>query len=77
MEAASALKLTSADMLSNKLIDGVIREPLGGAHTNQEEMYGIVRDEIMKHIGTLSALDPAKRTDQRIKKFGSMGVVNS
>ncbi len=77
MEAASALKLTSADMLSNKLIDGVIKEPLGGAHRNQEEMYNIVRAEILKHIGTLSLLEPAKRTDQRIKKFGSMGVVNS
>lgn len=77
MEAASALKLTSTDMLNNKLIDGVIKEPLGGAHTNPKEMYETVREEILKHIKALAPLDAAKRTDQRIKKFGSMGVVNS
>lgn len=76
-EAASALKLTSEDMLKNKLIDGIIKEPLGGAHANSEEMFNTVREEIVKHIEKLSALAPEKRVDQRIKKFGSMGVVNS
>jgi len=76
-EAASALKLTSEDMLKNKLIDGIIKEPLGGAHANSEEMFNTVREEILKHIEKLSALAPEKRVDQRIKKFGSMGVVNS
>ncbi len=77
IEAASALKLTSEDMLANKLIDGVIKEPCGGAHANEEEMFGTVKKEILKHIEKLSAMEPEKRVDSRIKKFSSMGVVAS
>lgn len=77
IEAASALKLTSEDMLANKLIDGVIKEPCGGAHANQDEMFSIVKKEILKHIEKLSAMESEKRIDSRIKKFSSMGVVAS
>lgn len=77
IEAASALKLTSEDMLANKLIDGVIKEPCGGAHANEEEMFGNVKKEILKQIEKLSAMEPEKRIDSRIKKFSSMGVVAS
>lgn len=77
VEAASALKLTSEDMLANKLIDGVIKEPCGGAHANQEEMFGIVKKEILKHLEKLTPMEPEKRVESRIKKFSSMGVVAS
>lgn len=73
--AAEALKLTAEDMLGNKLIDGIIPEPLGGAHTNHAEIFATVKAEILKHIATLEKLDPKKRVDQRIEKFCSMGVV--
>jgi acetyl-CoA carboxylase carboxyl transferase subunit alpha len=73
--AASALKLTAEDMLENKLIDGVIKEPLGGAHANQEEMFDIVKKEIQKQLAKLQAMEPEKRIDARIRKFSSMGVV--
>ena len=76
-DAANALKLTSSDMLENKLIDGVIPEPLGGAHADHEATFATVKSEILKHLDKLNALDAHKRIDQRIKKFGNMGVVNS
>ena len=62
-------------MLANKLIDGIIKEPLGGAHINPEEGYANVKAEIVKHLAKLCAQDPQKRIDSRIKKFCAMGVV--
>src|SRR5690554_1583452 len=47
-QAAEALKLTAEDMLENKLIDGIIKEPIGGAHANPEEAFEIVKKEIIK-----------------------------
>lgn len=75
-KAAEALKLTPKDMFANKLIDGIIPEPLGGAHTNHEEVFQTVKDEIIKHIATLEKLSPQKRINERIEKFCSMGMVN-
>ena len=75
-QAAEALKLTSEDMLSNKLIDGVIKEPQGGAHYNPEEVYIQVGELILKEIKALSKLEPKKRIEKRIEKFCSMGVIN-
>lgn len=74
-EAAKALKLTAQDMLNNKLIDGVIKEPIGGAHSNPLEMFESVKAEILKHLEKLSALEVDKRIDRRIKKFTGMGVI--
>jgi acetyl-CoA carboxylase carboxyl transferase subunit alpha len=73
--AAKALKLTADDMLSNKLIDGIIKEPLGGAHANPTEAAEILKKEIVKHLDKLSALDPDDLVKSRIKKFCAMGVV--
>ena len=73
-QAAEALKLTSEDMLSNKLIDAIIKEPLGGAHYDREEVYENVRKVINKELKSLVKLDPEKRIDTRIEKFCSMGV---
>ncbi len=75
-KAAEALKLTPKDMLQNKLIDGIIPEPLGGAHTNHDEIFKTVKEEIIQHIANLEKLSPQKRISQRIEKFCSMGVVN-
>jgi acetyl-CoA carboxylase carboxyl transferase subunit alpha len=74
-KAAECLKLTPKDMLANKLIDGVIKEPIGGAHVNHEEAFGIVKAEIVTHLKTLKALDAQTRIKQRIDKFCDMGVV--
>lgn len=73
-QAASALKLTADDMLKNKLIDGIIKEPLGGAHVNPEEIYKTVSAEIAKHYNKLKTLDVDKLIDKRVEKFCKMGV---
>jgi acetyl-CoA carboxylase carboxyl transferase subunit alpha len=75
-QAAEALKLTSEDMLSNKLIDAIIKEPLGGAHYDRKEVYENVRKVINKELKALLKLDPEKRINTRIEKFCSMGVVH-
>ena len=49
-KAAEALKLTSHDMSKNGLIDGIIPEPIGGAHRNHEEIFATVKAEILKHL---------------------------
>ncbi|MCC5916954.1 MAG: acetyl-CoA carboxylase carboxyltransferase subunit alpha [Cryomorphaceae bacterium] len=72
-EAAEALKLTAKDMLSNKLIDGIIPEPLGGAHHDPEGMFKTVKTEILKQLDKLQTKDPQKRIEARIKKFSDMG----
>ena len=72
--AASALKLTAEDMLKNKLIDGIIKEPDGGAHSAPETMFEIVKSEILKQVSELESIDANERIEQRITKFTNMGV---
>ncbi len=74
-QAAKALKLTATDMLANKLIDGIIQEPLGGAHAAPEEAGRLVKAEVIKHLDKLTKTDPEKLVERRIKKFCDMGVV--
>lgn len=74
-QAADALKLTAPQMLENKLIDGIIKEPIGGAHTNHKEAADLVKKEIIKHLEKLNTVDADKRIANRIKKFSNMGVV--
>lgn len=74
-QAAAALKLTSTDMLENKLVDGVIKEPCGGAHAFHEDTFEIVKKEILKHLPKLIEMDKDKLVAKRIDKFCSMGVV--
>jgi acetyl-CoA carboxylase carboxyl transferase subunit alpha len=74
-KAAEALKLTADDMMANKLIDGIIAEPLGGAHNNPAEAYENVRTAINKFTAELSKQTTEKRIADRIDKFCAMGVV--
>ncbi|MAY84045.1 MAG: acetyl-CoA carboxylase carboxyl transferase subunit alpha [Flavobacteriales bacterium] len=74
-QAAEALKLTAEDMLANKLIDGIIKEPVGGAHANPEEAFSFVKKEVIKQIKALAPIEPEKRVAARIRKFSNMGVV--
>ena len=74
-KAAEALKLTADNMMQQGLIDGIIKEPNGGAHTAPEEMFSVVKTEIQKHLAELTPLDADKRVDLRIEKFSAMGVV--
>lgn len=74
-KAAECLKLTSKDMLKNKLIDGVIKEPLGGAHQNPAAMGETLKDQILKDIKALGKEKTEKMIANRIDKFCAMGVV--
>lgn len=72
--AAEALKLTAKDMLSSGLIDGIVPEPLGGAHRDPAAMFAALKTEILKHYRDLNGLDPIDRVALRMEKFSSMGV---
>jgi acetyl-CoA carboxylase carboxyl transferase subunit alpha len=74
-QAAEVLKLTAKDMLSNKLIDGIIQEPLGGAHTDVKAIAAEVKKVILESHKELASLSPEDRIAQRIDKFCAMGVV--
>jgi acetyl-CoA carboxylase carboxyl transferase subunit alpha len=73
-QAAEARKLTSHDMLKFKLIDGIIKEPLGGAHADPAWMSKKIKKEILDNIKELQLLSPEDRMNQRIEKFSAMGV---
>lgn len=74
-KAAEALKLTADDMLRNGLIDGIIPEPLGGAHHDPEQMAEVVKKQIANDLSVLGRKTPEKLIDERISKFSGMGVV--
>ncbi len=75
-KAAEALKLTADDMMNLHLIDGIIKEPVGGAHSNPDEMFSTIKTEIKKILAPLSAMNATERVNQRIAKFSNMGVYN-
>ena len=74
-KAAEVLKLTANDMLKNKLIDGIIKEPLGGAHTDLKWMSGELKKTILEQYAALAKYSAEERISPRIDKFGAMGVV--
>ena len=73
-EAATALKLTPDDMLSHKLVDGIIKEPIGGAHADKPAMLEKMKTELIKHLNKLCEMDSETLVKKRMKKFCSMGV---
>lgn len=74
--AAEALKLTSTDMKQLKIVDDIVKEPVGGAHKHPDEMFKILKRTIKKNIKNLSALEVDDRINKRIQKFCDIGVVN-
>ncbi|RZK31007.1 MAG: acetyl-CoA carboxylase carboxyltransferase subunit alpha, partial [Hymenobacter sp.] len=74
-QAAEALKLTATDMQQAGLVDGIIEEPLGGAHTNTSAMIATLKQTLVKTLGELAAIPADERISQRIDKFSAMGVV--
>ncbi|MVZ67599.1 acetyl-CoA carboxylase carboxyltransferase subunit alpha [Sphingobacterium sp. DK4209] len=74
--AAEALKLTAEDMLGNGLIDGIIAEPLGGAHQDPETTAINVKNRILEDLALLIPKDKDALVAERIDKFSKMGVVN-
>ncbi|NBO57739.1 MAG: acetyl-CoA carboxylase carboxyltransferase subunit alpha [Chitinophagia bacterium] len=72
-KAAEELKLTSEHMLKFGLVDGVIPEPLGGAHWDHDLAASMLKDQVVKSIEELKNIDPEQRIDERIEKFARMG----
>ena len=72
-QAASALKLTAPDLLEMGIIDGVIKEPLAGAHRDYDAAAIAVRKQLINSLITLSKQSPEKLIDQRIAKYSAMG----
>lgn len=73
--AADALKLSSDDMFKMGLVDGIIKEPVGGAHHNPQEAYDSLKAAVKKELKALLTLDKETMVAQRIEKFSNMGVV--
>jgi acetyl-CoA carboxylase carboxyl transferase subunit alpha len=74
-QAAEALKLTAIDMKSAGLVDGIIQEPLGGAHTDVPKMIATLKQTLVETLKELAAVPAQERISQRIDKFSAMGVV--
>ena len=72
--AAEALKLTATDMKKLKLIDVIVREPIGGAHSDREKTFLTVANAIEKEYVTLKDLSPKDLVSQRMDKYSQMGV---
>ncbi len=75
-KAAEALKLTPEDMKKNKLIDKIIKEPLGGAHQNPQKIYTTLKKEILNTFFTLKKQSISKLLEKRMSRFTEMGVYN-
>lgn len=74
-EAAAALKLTGEDLLSLGIVDGIIKEPLGGAHRDPQVMTESIKTVIKKDLAELGAVDKNKLIEKRYDRFRKIGVL--
>jgi len=72
-KAAEALKITAKDLLELKLVDEIIPEPLGGAHTNPAAAAAALKSALTKHLDELCAMTGAERLKKRYEKFRGHG----
>jgi acetyl-CoA carboxylase carboxyl transferase subunit alpha len=72
-QAAEALKLTAPDLVEQGIVDRIIPEPLGGAHTNPQQSAEILKAVIIDELKKLKKISPEKLVEKRIDKFGKMG----
>jgi len=73
-QAAEALKLTAPDLLEQNIIDRIVPEPLGGAHHDHKAMANTLKSVLLEELNALKKIKPDKLMDNRIEKFGKMGV---
>ncbi|MCF8274970.1 MAG: acetyl-CoA carboxylase carboxyltransferase subunit alpha [Flavobacteriaceae bacterium] len=73
-QAAEALKLTASDMKKLKMVDEIVKEPLGGAHRDREQTFVIVSNAISKSYESLKNLSPKELVEKRMDKYLNMGV---
>lgn len=72
--AAEALKITGEDLLKLEIIDGIVKEPLGGAHCDYQKMGSDLKNTIINAINELEKIKPDKLRAERYNKFRRMGV---
>jgi acetyl-CoA carboxylase carboxyl transferase subunit alpha len=72
-QAAEAMKLTAKDLLQLHVIDGVIQEPLGGAHRDHDAAAQILKARLLQEIHELEKIPAERLVAQRIEKYGKMG----
>jgi acetyl-CoA carboxylase carboxyl transferase subunit alpha len=73
-QAAEALKLTATDLDRLKVVDGILPEPLGGAHRDPDAAAGTLKAAVLRHLDDLSGVGPKQRIERRLLKFRRMGV---
>jgi acetyl-CoA carboxylase carboxyl transferase subunit alpha len=73
-QAAEALKLTATDLDRLKVVDGILPEPLGGAHRDPDAAAGTLKAAVIRHLDDLSGVGPRQRVERRLLKFRRMGV---
>jgi acetyl-CoA carboxylase carboxyl transferase subunit alpha len=72
-QAASVLKLTAKDLKEMKIIDGIIKEPLGGAHRDPQKSAKAVKKQLVKSLKSLNKMKPEELVETRIDKYASIG----
>jgi acetyl-CoA carboxylase carboxyl transferase subunit alpha len=77
VEAAEALKLTAPDLLALGVIDEIVKEPIGGAHTDPDGAARLLDENLARALAQASALDEETRLEQRYQKFRKMGSVGT
>ena len=75
--AAAALKLTAPHLLKMGIIDAIIPEPMGGAHSDWDHAAVLLKDAVLKHLGELQPLSAQELMDDRYQKFAKMGSYSS
>lgn len=73
-QAAEALKLTAPDLLEQKLIDRIVPEPMGGAHRDHKEAASLLKAALKEELSQIIKVKPEKLIENRLEKFGNMGV---
>jgi len=73
-QAAEALKLTAKDLLEQGIIDRIVPEPLGGAHKNHQKMADILKNTLLEELALFRKIKSEKLIEQRLNKFGKIGV---
>jgi len=73
-DAAEALKLTATDLLRLEIVEGVLPEPLGGAHRDPEAAAATLKAALIAQLDALAALSPDELVEQRLARYRKMGV---
>ena len=73
-QAAEQLNLTATDMVRLKIVDSIVKEPLGGAHRHPEEMAKLLKSSIKRNLTNLAKIDLETLLENRINKYTSIGI---